>query len=140
MTVLERLYPVLETLSLSQIATVLDDHLDRAAKEDRPYAEFLCELLEAEVTARHDRHLQTRLKLAHLPSYKPLESFDFSFQPSLDVRPIRELQTLRFVVEPANVILLGPPGVGKTRPNQCLHFGQVCVTIEAKPPRSPISH
>lgn len=114
MTVVERLYPVLETLSLSQIATVLDSHLDRAAKEDRSYADFLCDLLEAELTARHDRHLQTRLKLARLPYYKPLESFDFGFQPSLDVHAIRELQTLRFVTEPANVLFLGPPGVGKT--------------------------
>ena len=45
---------------------------------------------------------------------KTFQQFDFSFQPSIDERQIRELQTLRFVHEASNVILLGPPGVGKT--------------------------
>jgi DNA replication protein DnaC len=45
---------------------------------------------------------------------KTFEQFDFSFQPSIDERQIRELRTLRFVHEASNVILLGPPGVGKT--------------------------
>ncbi len=45
---------------------------------------------------------------------KTFEQFDFSFQPSIDERQIRELRTLRFVHEAGNVILLGPPGVGKT--------------------------
>jgi DNA replication protein DnaC len=58
--------------------------------------------------------LKTRLQLAHLPYVKTFEQFDFSFQPSIDERQIRELRTLRFVHEASNVILLGPPGVGKT--------------------------
>jgi DNA replication protein DnaC len=58
--------------------------------------------------------LKTRLQLAHLPYVKTFDQFDFSFQPSIDERQIRELRTLRFVHEASNVILLGPPGVGKT--------------------------
>ena len=45
---------------------------------------------------------------------KTFDQFDFGFQPSIDERQIRELRTLRFVHEASNVILLGPPGVGKT--------------------------
>jgi DNA replication protein DnaC len=71
-------------------------------------------VLTTEVEARRQRYLKTRLQLAHLPYVKTFEQFDFSFQPSIDERQVRELRTLRFVHEASNVILLGPPGVGKT--------------------------
>src|SRR5207302_2724231 len=77
-------------------------------------AAFLEELLSCEVEARRSRYLRARLQLAHLPFVKTFEQFDFSFQPSIDERQIRELRSLRFVHEASNVILLGPPGVGKT--------------------------
>jgi DNA replication protein DnaC len=57
--------------------------------------------------------LRARLQLAHLPFVKNFEQFDFSFQPSIDERQIRELRSLRFIHEASNVFL-GPPGVGKT--------------------------
>jgi DNA replication protein DnaC len=56
------------------------------------------------------------MRLANLSSTKTLAQFDFAFQPSLDERQIWELQTLRFAQEAENVILLGPPGVGKIQP------------------------
>jgi DNA replication protein DnaC len=56
----------------------------------------------------------TRTKLAHFPFRRTLEGFDFPFQPSIDERQVRELATLAFAADAANVILLGPPGVGKT--------------------------
>ena len=64
--------------------------------------------------ARRTRYLRARLQLAHFPFVKTFEQFDFGFQPSLDERQIRELRSLRFIHEASNVILLGPPGVGKT--------------------------
>jgi DNA replication protein DnaC len=60
------------------------------------------------------RYLRARLQLAHLPFVKTCDHFDFGFQPSIDERQIRELRTLRFIHEASNVVLLGPPGVGKT--------------------------
>lgn len=57
---------------------------------------------------------ETRLKLSHLPQKKDLKSFDFSFQPSLDEKQVRELATLNFVTQKENLVLLGPPGVGKS--------------------------
>ena len=85
-----------------------------SVEEEPSYADFLDELLSCEVEARRTRYLRARLQLAHFPFVKTFEQFDFSFQPSLDERQIRELRSLRFIHEASNVILLGPPGVGKT--------------------------
>ena len=88
--------------------------LESASKKEPAYADFLLEVMSAEADARRQRYLKTRLQLAHLPYVKTFDQFDFAFQPSIDERQIRELRTLRFVHEASNVILLGPPGVGKT--------------------------
>ena len=56
----------------------------------------------------------TPTRMAHLPFHKTLEQFDFSFQPSIDERQVKELASLAFVAEASNLLLLGPPGVSKT--------------------------
>lgn len=99
---------------LGEIDARLEAHLERAVQEEPTYADFLTKLLEAESEARSVRALQIRLRLAGLPYSKTLGQFDFSFQPTLDEKQVRELATLRFAQEAHNVILLGPPGVGKT--------------------------
>jgi DNA replication protein DnaC len=104
----------LEQLGLAQAAAALEGRLEAAAQKDLPYAEFLADLLGREVAVRRERYLVTRTRLAHLPFRRTLEQFDFAFQPSLDQRQVRELATLAFVADAANVLLLGPPGVGKT--------------------------
>lgn len=114
MTPIEQLQRTLEALGLRAVEARLEGLLERAAKSEPSYADFLLEVLGAEAEARRQRYLKTRLQLAHLPYVKTFAQFDFSFQPSIDERQIRELQTLRFVHEASNVILLGPPGVGKT--------------------------
>lgn len=114
MTSIERLREMLNALSLTALDARLESLLEQASKNEPSYADFLLETLTAEVDARRQRYLKTRLQLAHLPYVKTFEQFDFSFQPSIDERQIRELRTLRFIHEASNVILLGPPGVGKT--------------------------
>ena len=89
--------------------------LDAASKKDLSYSDFLVDILSIEAAARKERFLQTRTSLAHFPFIRTLEDFDFSFHPSLQERQVRELASLSFVSEAANVLLLGPPGVGKTR-------------------------
>jgi DNA replication protein DnaC len=101
-------------LGLSQAASILDSRLEAASQKDLTYADFLTDLLDAELAARRERYITARTRLAHLPFHKTLDQFDFSFQPSIDERQVRELATLTFVQEASNIILLGPPGVGKT--------------------------
>lgn len=113
-SVVERLHTSLGGLGLHEADAVLESHLERAANQERAYADLLDELLRCEVDARRARYLRTRLSLAHLPYQKTFEQFDFAFQPSIEERVINELRTLRWIHEPANVLLLGPPGVGKT--------------------------
>src|ERR1700686_1824038 len=113
-TPIERLQTALETLGLKAVQARLENLLEQASKKETSYADFLDELLSCEVDARRTRYLRARLQLAHFPFVKTFEHFDFGFQPSLDERQIRELRSLRFIHEASNVILLGPPGVGKT--------------------------
>src|ERR1043166_1785718 len=114
MTTVERLRTTLTALNLTAIDARLETLLENASKQDPAYGDFLLEVVNTEADARRQRYLKTRLQLAHLPYLKTFDQFDFAFQPSIDERQIRELRTLRFVHEASNVILLGPPGVGKT--------------------------
>jgi len=112
-TPIERLHTALESLGLKALQARLENLLEQAAKKEPSYAEFLDELLSCEVEARRTRYLRAKLQLAHLPFVKNFQQFDFSFQPSIDERQIREVRSLRFIHEAGNVIFLGPPGVGK---------------------------
>ena len=104
----------LEHLGLAEAAAVLDGRLEAAAQKQLPYADFLAARLSTETAARRERYLRTRTRLAHLPFQRTLDQFDFRFQPSIDKRQVRDLATLTFISEAANVLFLGPPGVGKT--------------------------
>lgn len=86
----------------------------RAETEQMGYLDFLDLVLEEEVGLREGRRFRNALKLSGLPHHKTLDSFEFAFQPDLDVRRVRDLAALGFVRERSNVALLGPPGVGKT--------------------------
>ena len=123
-SLLERLHDLLGELKLTEADTLLESHLQRASQGDRPYADFLLDLFEAETRARQEERFRQALKRARLPAMKTLEQFDFAFQPSIDQSQIRELRTLRFVHEAGNVVFLGPPGVGKT------HLA-IALTVEA---------
>ena len=111
---IEQLRDSLSALSLTAIEARLENLLEQAAKAEPTYGDFLQQVLATEVDARRQRYLKTRLQLAHLPYVKTFDQFDFSFQPSIDERQIRDLRSLRFIHDASNVILLGPPGVGKT--------------------------
>ena len=110
----QRVQQHLVRLKLTRIAEQLDPVAEQAAKENWPYLTFLEQLLDLEVSARYERDAAMKLKLAHFPFVKTLEEFDFAFQPSLNERQIQDLATLRFVAHGENLLLLGPPGVGKT--------------------------
>jgi DNA replication protein DnaC len=110
----ERVRDGLERLRLRRIAEVLERVCAEAGQKQPSYLEFLDELLEAEHRARDERTVAVKTRLAHLPYHKTMADFDYGFQPSVDKKQIAGLLTLRFVSQAENVLLLGPPGVGKT--------------------------
>jgi IstB-like ATP binding protein len=88
--------------------------MQQAAERDLDYKSFLTQALETEYRGRFQRGTEARIKLARFPWLKTLDQFDFDFQPSLDRKIVRELAGLSFIERAHNVVLLGPPGVGKT--------------------------
>jgi DNA replication protein DnaC len=105
---------LLERMKLEHLSCQLDAICEQASKKDLGYREFLTEVLQTEWSGRHQKGVEFRLAMARFPWVKTLEQFDFAFQPSLDRKVIRELSTLAFVGRGENIIILGPPGVGKT--------------------------
>lgn len=111
---LERLHAYCHQLRLYQVELDLPTMLEQAAKQERSYTDFLEDLLSREIHAKGAKYLAMRLAMARFPFQKALESFEFKFQPSIDPKVIRELATGRYLDHGENVLLLGPPGVGKT--------------------------
>ena len=77
---LEQVRQHLQTLGLKQAVEALDNSLDAAASKQLTYPEMLAELLGVEVSARRERYLTTKTRMAHLPFQRTLEQFDFAFQ------------------------------------------------------------
>lgn len=77
-------------------------------------AEAMERLLAAQVILRRERRLISAMRSSRLPAIKRLDTFDFSFQPSIDRAQIMSLHELTFLERRENVMLLGPAGVGKT--------------------------
>ena len=104
----------LETMRMSAALESLDNVLEAARLEQLAPVEVLDRLLDIELLARHDRRVETNLKFAGLPYRKRLEEFELEAQPSIDPALLARLSSLHFLEDGTNVLLLGPPGVGKT--------------------------
>ena len=111
---MEQLQYQLKSIRLSGMADNLQVRFQEARANDLDYQTFLQNLVEDELTRRRERLLSRRLKQAGFPFLRTMEEFDFSFNPSLDKRMIKELGHSGFIARHENVLLLGPPGVGKT--------------------------
>ena len=104
----------LAVLRLYDCAEALPSVLDAAAAEKLSVTATLERLLAIEVTATEARRLAGRLRFACLPSPASLEDFDYDAQPGVDQQLMNELGTCRYLETATNVLLIGPPGVGKT--------------------------
>jgi DNA replication protein DnaC len=122
----ERLTDMLGRLKLTAIRDGLDRLLEEAAKAELSLTDSLALLLERELDRKHQRRIEMGLSIAKFPAVRDLSTFDFKAQPSLDARQIKELATSRWVGLGETVLLLGPPGVGKT--HLAIGLGRAAVT------------
>jgi DNA replication protein DnaC len=109
-----RVVEALVRLRLGHLAERLDALLSDAARKEPSYLDFLDQLLGEEIKSKQKKRVVMGIQIAHFPSVKTLDDFDFKFQPSIDGKLVKELATGRFIANAENVMLFGPPGVGKT--------------------------
>jgi DNA replication protein DnaC len=110
----ERLLSMLRELRLSGLTQSLDVRLQEAAGHQLSHAEFLELILQDELLVRQERLIARRVKAALFREVKPLDQFNWSFNPSIHKKQIFDLATCRFIRESRDVLFLGPPGVGKS--------------------------
>jgi DNA replication protein DnaC len=110
----ESLRSALKQLRLSGLLESLEVRLQEAAGNSLNHVEFLELILQDELAVRADRQLQRRVKAAQFRELKTLDNFVWSFNPSIKKKQLFELATCRFVREARDVLLIGPPGVGKS--------------------------
>src|SRR5499426_968161 len=111
---LERLHAQMVRLRLFKSRERIEALLQEATAAELSYADFLDQLLTEEVTSKTSKNVAMRTSLARFPFVKSLDAFDFSYQPSLDRKQLQTLASCHFIEHGENVVLLGPPGVGKT--------------------------
>ena len=95
-------------------ARALPKLVERARDEEWSYERFAEALLSTEISSRESSGGQLRIRAARFPARKTLEEFDFTFQRSVKKQVIEHLGQLDFLHAKENVVLLGPPGTGKT--------------------------
>lgn len=118
----DRLLTMLKKLRLSGLAQTLEVRLQEAAGHQLSHAEFLELILQDELLVRNERLIGRRVKSAAFRELKPLDDFDWSFNPSINRKQVYDLATCRFIRESRDVLLLGPPGVGKSFVAQALGY------------------
>jgi DNA replication protein DnaC len=111
---LERLQEQMAKLRLPKSQERLEAVLQEAVDKELSYADFLDPLLTEELQSKTAKNITMRTNLARFPFVKGLEAFDFSYQPSLDKKQVQNLANCHFIEHGENVVILGPPGVGKT--------------------------
>ncbi|RLJ01689.1 MAG: AAA family ATPase [Candidatus Aenigmatarchaeota archaeon] len=104
----------LATLKLAGIAKSLEIRNQFALENQLSYIDFLKLLIEDELTNRQTNSFKHRFQKSKLNTDKTIDSYDFTYQPKLDKKLIRDLAAGQYIQKASNIILMGPPGVGKT--------------------------
>ena len=121
----DRIRSMLRQLRLSGLMQSLDIRLAEAGGHQLTHLEFLELILQDELHVRGDRLIQRRVKLAQFRECKTLDHFDWAYNPQLPKKEICDLATCRFLRERRDVLLLGPPGVGKSFVAQAIGYQAV---------------
>jgi DNA replication protein DnaC len=123
----ETLQKALRKLRLSGLAQTLDVRLQEAAGHSLNHAEFLELILQDELAIREDRVLARRVRAADFREPKTLEDFDWQFNTSVKRKQVYDLATCKFIREKRDVLLLGPPGTGKSHLAQAIGYQAIKV-------------
>lgn len=123
---LTRLPGMLTRLKLTAMRDQLETLLGEAARRELTLGETLAFLCEREIARKDERRIEMALGLARFPMVRDLAGYDFAAQPAVDKAQIRELATGRFIANGEAVLLLGPPGVGKT--HLAVGIGRAAIT------------
>ena len=110
----DALQTTLRKLRLSGLAQTLDVRLQEAQGHNLSHVEFLELILQDELLVRDERQINRRVKAAAFRELKPLDQFDWLFNPGLPKKQVFDLATCRFVRENRDVLIIGPPGTGKS--------------------------
>jgi DNA replication protein DnaC len=120
MNPIPELAPLLKRLRLSGILESIEQRNREAIENQLPHTDFLALLVQDEVARRDQKKFDLRVRRAGFRSSKTLEAFDFDFNKSVDEALIRDLASCRFLKEPANILVAGPCGTGKSHIAQAL--------------------
>ena len=118
----DALQSLLKQLRLSGLLSTLEVRLHEAVANQLSHRDFLELILQDELAVRNDRLIGRRVKAAQFREVKPLDQFDWSFNPTIPKKPIFELATCNFLRQRRDVLFLGPPGVGKSCLAQALGY------------------
>ena len=110
----DNLDQLLRNLKLTKIRQIFPDEIKKAMKAKVSYEDLLVALFRAQYQDQIERSIRSRIKNARIPEKWSLATFPFDRQPGVDARVIRQLGSLDFVGRAENLVLVGPPGVGKT--------------------------
>jgi len=116
---------MLKELRLARVREIYEQRIDQAAEEEWGYREFLKHLLQEEVTNRHQNRLNRMRKQAGFPFEKTINQFEFNFRPELKKRVFQTYLEPRFITEGKDLILIGPPGTGKTHLSVAIGLAQI---------------
>ena len=111
---MDKIRSKLKEFKLAGMSNSLETRVSYANNNDISYLQLIELLCEDEENSRRDNSYKKRYAKAKLPSYKTLEEFDFSFQPSIDKKQINDASVCRYIAEKRNLIFIGSPGTGKT--------------------------
>jgi len=133
---MERLERHLTRLKLVSTRERLDTLLETGAQGEMSFLDFLDHVIKEEIQSKDQKRARMRIQMAKFPLNRRLEDYDFTLQPSLDRRLIADLETGRYLANATNVLLLGPPGVGKTHlaiglGRKAIELGYSCRFIHA---------